>query len=1005
MDLKQIAIGLVDAYEALFSGLSRAVSLSSSQLVDIESIDDDNTITFKDGSLMSIIRLHGSFRMVGADEFVDIHSRLSKSLKAYMGNGGHSLLVYVSVDPDSARRDIEEAQKHSRATANRLGLDLDDLFEEDVRHLAKYCSNEKVFFALITRPSALSSAEQKQDQKAKQELLLKHPIPRLKNAPNLFAAMRGLRTRHASFVSALLIDLKEVNLAAELLDVHQAFHDQRMSVDPEFTDETWRPRLPGDRIPVREDRRDPKDMSGHYWPKVGSQLMPRDAEKLDSRTVAVGDRSYAPMFVDLFPREIEPFQKLFARVRDSRIPWRMAFLIESKGLSQLLFKDLFNFIVKWTNSDNAMIKRSSDEVKRLVKEEGELDVTYRIDFATWAPREDRALLSRRASSLARAVEGWGGIEVKEMSGDVFRGFISSCLALSLRSVANKSCAVLNDAIIMLPINRPASPWMDGGAVLYRTPDGKVWPYQPNSPIQSSWITIMVAEPRSGKSVNGNQVNLGLCLSPGIVRLPLIAIIDVGKSSSGLISLLQYALPEGQRHMAVSIRLRMTPDYCINVFDTQLGCRYPLPHEEAFLVNFLSMLVTPVGKSAPADGMLGLVKMAIQEAYKYYADNRNAKPYSPNTEGAEKVDQAISDYALHIDAQTTWWEIVDALYEKGATHAAMLAQRYAVPLLADIASLSREPQFQDMYGSKITEGEPLLSAFARMISESIRAYPILKSPTRFDLGDARVVSFDLDEVAKGGSPAADHQAGVCYLLARYVSARNFYLIEDHIQNFPPQYRQYHEKRIHEIRQDKKHLQYDEFHRTKMLQPVRDQVVGDMREGGKWGIMVSLISQSITDYDAHMLEFATCKIVVSKQNEVNAEEMRKLFNLTPTAKYAVMNGIRPPGPHGSTFFGQFATKRGEAMHLLNNTIGGIKLWAFSTSSEDTYVRDALYRRIGPKCTRQLMARLYPGGSISDEVERRKLKKGDAGIDAKDDDVIEELIEDILSKFETLQKEGVM
>lgn len=130
------------------------------------------------------------------------------------------------------------------------------------------------------------------------------------------------------------------------------------------------------------------------------------------------------------------------------------------------------------------------------------------------------------------------------------------------------------------------------------------------------------------------------------------------------------------------------------------------------------------------------------------------------------------------------------------------------------------------------------------------------------------------------------------------------------------------------------------------------------------------------------------------------------MSDTAVYAVKNLIRPPGKNGSTFVGMFSTKQGEAVHLLNNTIGGIKLWAFSTTSEDAYVRDVLYSRIGPAETRQLMTRLYPGGSLLEDLDRRKKKLGDAGlIDGKSDDgVIEDMIKEILQKYESMRKEKV-
>ena len=80
--------------------------------------------------------------------------------------------------------------------------------------------------------------------------------------------------------------------------------------------------------------------------------------------------------------------------------------------------------------------------------------------------------------------------------------------------------------------------MGNGALLFRSPDGKPWPFQPGSTQQTTWIDLVYARPGSGKSVLSNAINLALCLSGGLTRLPRIAIIDIGPSSSGLISLLK-----------------------------------------------------------------------------------------------------------------------------------------------------------------------------------------------------------------------------------------------------------------------------------------------------------------------------------------------------------------------------------------------------------------------------------------------------------------------------------
>ncbi len=160
-------------------------------------------------------------------------------------------------------------------------------------------------------------------------------------------------------------------------------------------------------------------------------------------------------------------------------------------------------------------------------------------------KDNLRLLRTRTAELAKAVEGWGSCEVSEVCGDVFAGVASSIMGFSANSVATPSVAPLSDAIYMLPFTRPASAW-EYGALLLRSPDGKPWPYQPGSSQQTTWIDLMYARPGSGKSVLSNAINLALCLSGGITRLPRIAIVDIGPSSSGLISLIKEAFAAGNQ---------------------------------------------------------------------------------------------------------------------------------------------------------------------------------------------------------------------------------------------------------------------------------------------------------------------------------------------------------------------------------------------------------------------------------------------------------------------------
>jgi len=327
------------------------------------------------------------------------------------------------------------------------------------------------------------------------------------------------------------------------------------------------------------------------------------------------------------------------------------------------------------------------------------------------------------------------------------------------------------------------------------------------------------------------------------------------------------------------------------------------------------------------------------------------------------------------------------------------------LLADAASICRNSNIEDLYGKIITPtGENIISAFGRMISSAIREYPILSDITSFDLGEARVVSLDLDEVAKSGGEAADRQTAVMYMLARYILARSYYLIEDHVKEMPPLYQEYHLKRIKEIREDPKRIVFDEFHRTSKAKAVREQVIVDMREGRKWRVQVALLSQSIDDFDPVMIEFATAIFIMDAGPKQAVDKSVQVFGLSETARLALERRVHGPRQDGSTFLAQFATKGGINTQLITNTIGPMELWAFNTTSEDVRIRNSLYDQIGASNARKILSQLYPNGSAAKEVEKRMaaVRGGSSNTELETiskeqtNSVIDQIISEILATY---------
>jgi intracellular multiplication protein IcmB len=76
------------------------------------------------------------------------------------------------------------------------------------------------------------------------------------------------------------------------------------------------------------------------------------------------------------------------------------------------------------------------------------------------------------------------------------------------------------------------------------------------------------------------------------------------------------------------------------------------------------------------------------------------------------------------------------------------------------------------------------------------------------------------------------------------------------------------------------------------------------------------------------------------------------------------------------------------------GPVELWAFSTTPVDVALRRRLYSRVGPGEARRRLARVFPTGTASREIDRRKderLRRGEDD-DRAQEGVIEELADEL-------------
>jgi intracellular multiplication protein IcmB len=969
---------------------------------DLETSHRDAFVT-NSGNYVTWLRVDGMQRMAERKDFAEITEAMRLELSGALESAGHAIVGYYISDPDAALVEIENASMGScRVVAEAAGLNLTDIFAERAKLWPRLMRWEAAYLILWTRTSVLTKEERKQLKAEVKENAAR--IGPVGDAQRIYLRSEVMASRHEAFTSRVMNSLRAHDVSVGIMEPHEALRSAREIMYREMSGSEWRPSLPGDAVMARcpEDG-ETKGLQGHLlWPPLRDQLFYADAVTLGGQRVEFGDNAFAPVDMDLGPEDPRPFVELAAMLGQDRLPWRVAIVLEGCGQSGMQIKEVgAQFLSMFPG--NADLLRALGAVRDKRKTDNHISVKMRASFATWAPVEDQAKLRRRLALLSQRIEGWGNAKTTMVIGDPLEGVMSSAPGLALTSTANPALALLGDALTMLPWNRTASPW-ETGSVLFRRPDGGIWPYDPAGGAKRPLVVdVFYAPPGSGKSVLANTINIGLCLSRAVMgtsgaKLPLIGKVDIGKSAEGFVKLLQEALGPHRKQEAIFVSLQFVAGHEFNIFDLQVGCEYPLPLERAFLENFLALATLPPEQTKPFEGLTQLITLVIEEAYRLCTEQGGgAKVYRPGVE--PEVDAAIRRYGIELHEDTPFWrDVVTALCEKNEHGLAERAQRYAVPILEDLIGAVRSDQVRDLFDRvKLHETSELASQiFERYITDLIRRFPTLNAPTRLDFGPARVIVLDLHHVAPKGSAAADRQTEMMYLLARHILARNFFLHPDYLPFVPEAARAYHGIRFLETSETVKRIDYDEWHRTQGSPIVLAQAERDVREGRKHNVQLGFTSQRPQDIHGGIASQATGVFILGAGDRGDRDELIKRFDITEAGAKIVRHRLTGPRKEGAPFLAIFRAEAAHYEQFLVNSLGPVELWALSTTPADTALRNRLYDQVGFSEGLRRLSVVFPNGSASVEVERRTkalLKKGDAADQVEAGVVVElaaELIE---------------
>lgn len=979
-------------FDAIERGLywlsSVALEGDSDQHCQLRAPVTETAFSTTSDDLLSVIEVLGSRKLIGGPEFEHLASNLSAILSNVFksGNGRqHSFALSFRSSPESADRLLKEVLGPSMNTASRFGAPAAKLyFDDQLLALCKRCSEESVYLVVMTHKSGLGPADNQRAIQWREDAAgkLRKGGAKVSIDDSFSQSARipvpALFPRHSAMVENLVRSLEQDGdrqgggLLVRLLDCGEAVSFMRRAQDASPFPSSWRPRLIGGRGAAHAVDLPRKGNHAHLMPpRIGRQMVTEKYEEIfsDAEIAKRGEFFYASVVMEVPPETgSEKFSDLSERI-GRRIPWTMSSEITANGVKVRNLDQMYSGFMGAFGEHNKQVRQAWLDLRDM-SNNGVYVAAIRIVFTTWAKTERDCV--DNYSFLKSSLESWGSTVVTNESASPALLALNQAAGYAKRIAAPYVPAPLAELARMLPMFRPASIWRDGQLITH-TGEGRPYPVKLGSPDQSFWGTLVFAPSGMGKSFLMNMINFGILMSPGLSQVPYLVVVDVGPSAKLVMDLAKSMLPERLASQIVSLRIRNEKMYAVNPWDTQPGCDMPTAVDKDFQVSVLTTIAPSLGRDG--DKFVGQI---IDAAYEMFS-RRSPRQRVWQSSMDERVAKALAEINYQVKETTRVWDVVDALFDAGRLDEWMLSQRYAVPTLQDMLTAARTKTIQDLWGTAPADtGEPIIDVFSRSVLSAMSEYKLINGYTQFDVGSARAISVDLEEViTSDSSEEGKRRSSMMFLFARRLGAKNFFLRWDELEAItPPRYRDFQEARVKDIYGALKFLEYDEKHYTTGIATLDRQIQQDLRVGRKYNTVTLMASQMLEDFPPAAVENCYSYFILGTGTNTATGRLQTAFGLSDSETEAIARQCTGPGK----LFGMFKTNKGVTSQVLNTAAGSFMQWAFLTSPGDKDVRQEVVDEVVASGGRyyeaiDMLAKAFPGGSCRREMDAYRAKMGGA------------------------------
>ncbi|MEZ8870298.1 hypothetical protein BCT01_08545 [Vibrio tasmaniensis] len=970
--------------------------------IDLEApcLIDPATILTTQGVRLSLVRLNGSMNILGdakSQEYALAYNNVLSILKSYFNSDKVCVAWMYEQDPNFSKDLINEVTRPSRIAGEKLGIDVEEMYQELNGANAEISMAQDNVIAIWTTPTTqMEYVDGKVVPVQTEEMQLSNMHKTLfQGASNPFLSDSQAVEIHSNNVKVILQQLRNADIICDKIESKEAAQWMLTRINPTHPKYT--------QLNFIDDKRIGTPTPGAWilnpdtnQLNIGAFLAEPLSAQMARKTIVedgidgvlkIGNRYFGTHTVDVPPKQNIPFNILLKRLKG--VPCRITFIMKPKS------KDMWSKLNESINRTiGGLTQKNREYYQKMILMDSfhqEFDappVNVQILITTWGESEQD--INRHGESLQQAMTDWGGARVTFDNISPFQTYFSSIAGVNNASHSDGFLIGADKLADILP-HQSESSINEYGPIVMRHESGKVCLLNPNNIYQDYDYTLYIARPRQGKSLTMNAKSIASMMPEGVTHMPLVVSMDIGPSSEGAFQYLRLMMEkkygsDQTKRLIVCQRWDPSSDnWKVNPLDIRLGRKVPTNQEFQFIINFYASVCAEPETGFPCKGGKDILQGIIEATFLRLAQRNESKKFnaaiSPELQSLTKKYGIVVSKTSSINSETilykSYFEIRDELFQKGSIEGASLAHRMAMPTIDDlIQTLTTDAAIKKRYQRIYPEG---IETIAFKLRAHITLMPHLTSNTTLDFADAHVISFDLKPIV---SESTDNESRIRlfaeYLLAMNIGMKKFFINETILNGMDDLYHAYWKKGINQYRNVDKCLNLDEWHAltVKMNNDRGDSisvpVAGAMyiewlvKEAPKWRLNINQASHSASDFTSTMKEKATNVFIYSGTTGKEVDTLKKDFSLSETQVKALTSLHGPNGKQGSQMLWLYTVNlpnmnsiRGSAK--VEFLCKGSMLWGLNTSAKDLPHKLRLENEHAGKPWLKGLCKAFPSGSM--------------------------------------------